>query len=84
MKIVILGCGSSVGSPWITNYWGKCDKRIQKISNKMFGFYQEKDLSIIIDTSPDIKKQMLDNKIRNVDYVLYTHEHADQTNGILS
>ncbi len=83
MKIVILGCGSSVGSPWITNYWGKCDKKNSKnIRTRCSAFIQEKDLSIIIDTSPDIKKQMLDNKIRNVDYVLYTHEHADQTNGI--
>ena len=83
MKIVILGCGSSVGSPWITNYWGKCDKKNPKnIRTRCSAFIQEKDLSIIIDTSPDIKKQMLDNKIRNVDYVLYTHEHADQTNGI--
>ena len=83
MKIVILGCGSSVGSPWITNYWGKCDKKNPKnIRTRCSAFIQEKDLSVIIDTSPDIKKQMLDNKIRNVDYVLYTHEHADQTNGI--
>ncbi len=83
MKIVILGCGSSVGSPWINNYWGKCDKKNPKnIRTRCSAFIQEKDLSVIIDTSPDIKKQMLDNKIRNIDYVLYTHEHADQTNGI--
>ena len=36
----------------------------------------------MIDTSPDIKKQILDNKIKEIDYVLYTHDHADQTSGI--
>ena len=83
MKITILGSGSSLGSPWITNYWGKCDKNNPKnIRTRCSAFIQEKDLSILIDTSPDIKKQFLDNNISNVDYVLYTHEHADQTNGI--
>ena len=40
MKIIILGCGSSLGSPWITNYWGKCNKKnrnyINKNINKLF------------------------------------------------
>ena len=40
------------------------------------------NLSILIDTSPDIKKQIIDNKIKNVDAIVYTHEHADQTVGI--
>ena len=41
-----------------------------------------KDLSILIDTSPDIKIQFLKNKIKNLDAIIYTHEHADQTAGI--
>ena len=48
----------------------------------MRAFVQKGDLSILLDTSPDIKKQLLDNKINDVDYVLYSHEHADQTSGI--
>tara|TARA_Y100000590_G_scaffold402122_1_gene487561 strand:+ start:4787 stop:5551 length:765 start_codon:yes stop_codon:yes gene_type:complete len=83
MKITILGCGSSLGSPWITNYWGKCDKKNPKnIRTRCSIFIQNKNLSVIIDTSPDIKKQLIDNKIKDIDYVLYTHEHADQTSGI--
>ena len=39
-------------------------------------------LSILIDTSPDIKNQFLNNNIRDLDAVVYTHEHADQTSGI--
>ena len=83
MKIIILGCGSSLGSPWITNYWGKCNKKNPlNIRTRCSIFIQSKKLSVMIDTSPDIKKQILDNKIKDIDYVLYTHEHADQTNGI--
>ena len=83
MKIIILGCGSSVGSPWITNNWGKCDKKNPKnIRTRCSALIKQNNLSVLIDTSPDIKKQILENKINNIDYVLYTHEHADQTNGI--
>ena len=82
-KIIILGCGSSLGSPWITNYWGECDKKNSRnIRTRCSAFIQKNNLSILIDTSPDIKKQILDNKIKEIDYVLYTHEHSDQTNGI--
>ena len=82
-KLIILGCGSSVGSPWITNNWGKCDRKNKfNIRTRCSAFIQKGDLSILIDSSPDIKKQILDNKIKNIDYVLYTHEHSDQTSGI--
>ena len=38
--------------------------------------------NILIDTSPDIKSQLLKNKIKNIDRIFYTHPHADQTHGI--
>ena len=82
-KITILGCGSSLGSPWITNYWGKLNKKNKfNFRTRCSAHIKKGDLSILIDTSPDIKKQILDNKIKNIDCVLYTHEHADQTSGI--
>ena len=82
-KITILGCGSSLGSPWITDYWGKLNKKNKlNLRTRCSAHIQKGNLSILIDTSPDIKKQVLDNKIKNIDYVLYTHEHADQTSGI--
>ncbi len=83
MKFIILGCGSSVGVPWITGNWGNC-KKSNKFNKRTrcSAFIKKGDLSILIDTSPDIKKQLIDNKIKNIDYVLYTHEHADQTSGI--
>ena len=43
---------------------------------------QKNGKNLLIDTSPDLKQQFLDNKINNIDAVLYTHEHADHTHGI--
>ena len=58
-KLVILGCGSSVGSPWITNYWGNCKKNNKfNVRTRCSAFIQKGNLSILIDTSPDIKKQI--------------------------
>ena len=82
-KFTILGCGSSLGSPWITNYWGDCDKNNYKnIRTRCSAHFYYKGISIMIDTSPDIKSQFKKNKITNVDAVIYSHEHADQTAGI--
>jgi len=82
-KFTILGCGSSLGSPWITNYSGKCNLKNKKnFRTRCCAHIQYKNISILLDTSPDIKYQFIKNKLKNVDAVLYTHEHADQTGGI--
>mgnify|MGYP006109028109 CR=1 FL=1 len=82
-KFTILGCGSSLGVPWITDRWGSCNKKNKKnIRTRCAAHIKYNNLSILIDTSPDIKNQFLKNKIKNVDAIIYTHEHADQTSGI--
>ena len=81
-KFTILGCGSSLGSPWITNYSAKLKKNSKNIRTRCCAHIQKDNLSILIDTSPDIKSQFLNNKIRSLDAIIYTHEHADQTSGI--
>ena len=81
-KFTILGCGSSLGSPWITNYSAKLKKNSKNIRTRCCAHIQKANLSILIDTSPDIKSQFLNNKIRSLDAIIYTHEHADQTSGI--
>ena len=81
-KFTILGCGSSLGSPWITNYMGKLKKDKKNIRTRCCAHIQKKDLSVLIDTSPDIKYQFLKNKINSLDAIMYTHEHSDQTSGI--
>ena len=81
-KFTILGCGSSLGSPWITNYSAKLKKNQKNIRTRCCAHIQKGDLSILIDTSPDIKNQFLKNKITSLDAIIFTHEHADQTTGI--
>ena len=82
-KFTILGCGSSLGSPWITNFrqtWKQNQKK--NFRTRCCAHIQKGDLSIPADTSPDIKNQFLKNKINTLDAIIYTHEHADQTTGI--
>ena len=81
-KFTILGCGSSLGSPWITNYTAKLKKDSKNMRTRCCAHIQKGDLSICIDTSPDIKNQFIKNKIKSLDAIIYTHEHADQTTGI--
>jgi len=81
-KFTILGCGSSLGSPWINNYNGNLKKNSKNIRSRCCAHIQKGDMSILIDTSPDIKNQFLSNKIKSLDAIIYTHEHADQAGGI--
>jgi phosphoribosyl 1,2-cyclic phosphate phosphodiesterase len=81
-KLILLGCGSSLGVPRIDGYWGRA--KINKKNHRMRCslFIRYKDMNILIDTSPDMRNQFLNNKIKKLDFVVYTHDHADQTHGI--
>ena len=82
-KLIILGCVSSVGVPRLDGFWGKCKKENKKNSRtRCSAIIIKGSNSILIDTSPDIKKQLLSNKIKDISSVILTHEHADQTNGL--
>ena len=82
-KLIILGCGSSIGVPRVDGFWGNCDKKnIKNTRSRCSAIIIKGSNSILIDTSPDIKNQLLSNKIKNISSVIYTHEHADQTNGL--
>ena len=81
-KFTILGCGSSLGAPWITNFNGSLTKDPKNQRTRCCAHIQKGNLSILIDSSPDIKYQFLNNKINSLDSIIYTHEHADQTSGI--
>ena len=82
-KLIILGCGSSVGVPRIEGFWGKCNKYEKKNHRtRCSAIIIKGSNSILIDTSPDLKYQLLTNKIKNISSVIFTHEHADQTNGL--
>jgi phosphoribosyl 1,2-cyclic phosphate phosphodiesterase len=85
--LTILGCGSSGGVPRIGNDWGKCDpknprNRRRRCSALVQRSGPEGITRLLIDTSPDLREQMLGAGITDIDAVLYTHEHADHTHGI--
>lgn len=81
-KFTILGCGSSLGAPWITNYRANLEKNSKNNRTRCCAHIQKGNLSVLIDSSPDIKEQFLKNKISSLDAIIYTHDHADQTSGI--
>ena len=82
-KLIILGSGNSMGVPKIDGSWGNCNKRNKKnIRTRCAAIILKGNNSILIDTSPDIKNQLISNKIKNLSSVIYTHEHADQTSGL--
>ncbi|NVK17964.1 MAG: MBL fold metallo-hydrolase [Methylocystaceae bacterium] len=83
MKVTILGCGPSGGVPGIGNYWGKCDPDNPK--NRRLRpsiLIEDSDLSLLVDTSPDVRQQLLNAEMTRLDAVLYTHGHADHLHGI--
>ena len=82
-KFIILGCGSSLGVPRADGYWGNCDSRVKKnYRTRCSAFIKSNISNILIDTSPDLRQQLIQNKIKNIDNVIYTHMHGDQLHGI--
>ena len=82
-KLTILGSGSSVGTPRLDGHWGNCSKLNKKNNRtRCCAFISKGSNSILIDVSPDIRSQLLKNKISNITAAIITHEHADQTNGL--
>tara|TARA_A100001011_G_scaffold237317_1_gene245216 strand:- start:150 stop:920 length:771 start_codon:yes stop_codon:yes gene_type:complete len=83
MKFIILGCGSSMGVPRADGFYGRCDPKNKKnVRTRCSALLKTNYLNILIDTSPDLRSQLINNKINNIDKVLYSHMHADQTHGI--
>ena len=82
-KLIILGSGNSMGTPRIDGSWGNCNKSNKKNTRtRCSAIILKGKNSILIDTSPDIRNQFVNNKIKDLSSVVFTHEHADQTNGL--
>ena len=82
-KITILGSGAAPGVPSVSGGWGCCNPLNPKNRRFRTGTYIELNgTKILIDTSPDIRLQLLNNSIKAVDGILYTHAHADHLHGI--
>ena len=83
MKVTILGCGSSSGVPSVALGWGKCDPANPKNRRRRASILvEEGPTALLVDTSPDLREQMLDVGLKRLDAVLYTHAHADHIHGI--
>ena len=87
IKLTILGCGSSAGVPRIGGDWGACDKANPKNRRRRCSVLLEQTETdgttrVLIDTSPDMREQMLSANVPALDGVWFTHEHADHTHGI--
>lgn len=83
MKIRILGCGTSSGVPRIGNDWGTCDPAEPRNRRRRASILVESATTrILVDTSPDLREQLLDARVSDVDAVIWTHDHADHCHGI--
>ena len=83
IKFTILGCGYSLGVPRIDGSFGKCNPNNKKnYRTRCSALISSKNINILIDTSPDLKLQLIKNKIKNINKIFYTHPHADQIHGI--
>ncbi|GFE65344.1 MBL fold metallo-hydrolase [Litoreibacter roseus] len=86
-RFTILGCGSSGGVPRLGDHWGDCDPENPKNRRRRCSLLIEQigpdgTTTVLIDTSPDLRAQLLDTGTGRLDGVVYTHSHADHVHGI--
>lgn len=83
MKVRILGCGTSSGVPRVGNDWGSCDPKEPKNRRRRVSIIIEHEgCRVLVDTGPDLREQLLDADVSDVDAVIWTHDHADHCHGI--
>ena len=87
VTFTILGCGSSGGVPRLGNIWGQCDPDNPKNRRSRCSVLVERTdgdgvTRVLIDTSPDMRQQLLDQGVGDLDSVVFTHGHADHMHGI--
>ena len=84
MKLIVLGCGTSTGVPRIGNDWGDCDPNEPKNRRSRVSIIVENKAGarLLVDTSTDLRNQLLANEIDKLDAVFWTHDHADHCHGI--
>lgn len=87
LRFHILGCGSSGGVPRIGGHWGDCDPNNPKNRRRRCSMLVERETEngttrVLIDTSPDMREQLIDAGVGTLDGVIYTHAHADHVHGV--
>ncbi len=88
MRVTILGCGTSGGVPRPggkdgLGEWGAANPQDGRNRRRRCSILvQDKGKTVLIDTSPDVRAQLLDARVERIDAVVWTHDHADQVHGI--
>ena len=83
MKVTVLGCGASIGVPMLGNDWGRCNPDDPRNRRRRCSILIEnRGFVLLVDTSPDLREQLLAAEVHRIDAVLYTHGHADHTHGV--
>ena len=87
LRLRILGCGSSGGVPRLGGHWGACDPGEPKNRRTRCSLLVERvsdagTTTVLIDTSPDMRAQLLEAEVGRLDAALYTHAHADHVHGL--
>lgn len=87
LEVTVLGCGSSGGVPRADGDWGVCDPAEPKNRRRRCSLLVRRkgegaQTTVLVDTSPDLREQALAARVRRIDAVLFTHDHADQVHGI--
>jgi phosphoribosyl 1,2-cyclic phosphate phosphodiesterase len=83
MRVTILGSGGSSGTPAVDWGWGRCDPdNIKNRRTRPSILVENSTTRILVDSTPDLREQLLATRVREVDAVLYTHAHADHLHGI--
>jgi phosphoribosyl 1,2-cyclic phosphate phosphodiesterase len=88
VKLIVLGCGTSTGVPRLCGEngldWGACDPREPKNRRSRVSIVVENNAGnrLLVDTSPDLRSQLIACQIGRIDAVFWTHDHADHCHGI--
>ena len=83
MKVTILGCGAATGCPGVGIGWGACDPNEPRNRRLRASILVEQaGVRLLVDTSPDLREQLLAVGVDRLDGVLFTHAHADHLHGI--
>jgi phosphoribosyl 1,2-cyclic phosphate phosphodiesterase len=83
MRVTVLGCGPSGGVPLLGNDWGDCDPANPKNRRRRASILvEDRGARLLVDTSPDMRAQLLDAGVGHLDAILFTHAHADHCHGI--
>lgn len=83
MRVTVLGCGGSSGVPVIGNQWGTCNPanpRNRRLRPSVL--VEQGGVSVLVDTTPDLRQQLLNANVQRLDAVVWSHSHADHSHGI--